>query len=571
MHAVFDDRRYLIPFRSMLLPQIFTDTLVIGGGAAGLTAALTASQHGDCILVCKDKLALSNTSWAQGGIAAVLSGEDTIESHVADTLAAGAGLCDPDAVRRVVREGPAAIKRLIDWGFQPDVAARSAGGGNAEPDLGREGGHSTRRIVHASGDATGREIAQALIARARQRGKQSLRLFEQCFALDLLTAANEPGAPCLGAITWHPRFGLQMIWARATILASGGAGVLWRETTNPPVATGDGVAMAYRAGASVSDCAFMQFHPTTLYVAGASRTLISEAVRGEGAYLLDDNGVRFMLNVHPLAELAPRDVVSREIFRVLARQGASHVWLDCRHIDRFPQRFPGISATLAKFDLNPATDLVPVNPAAHYFVGGVRTDHTGRTDVPGLYCVGETACTGLHGANRLASNSLLEAVVYGGAAGEACREMRPNGSGEQNAWGCAVRPGPVQVISDIPLSLQGALDLSDVRSSVRSAMWRNVGLERAGNKLSDAAEMFDFWARYTLDKIFDDPVGWEAQNMLLVGALVTRSAVWRKESRGCHWRSDCPDTLERFAVHDTWRRGSAAPVETPVRTDTPPR
>lgn len=561
MHALFDDRRYLIPFRSILLPQIFTDTLVIGSGAAGLAAALTASTHGDVILLCKDRLGLSNTAWAQGGVAAVLSSEDTIGAHVSDTLAAGAGLCDESVVRHVVAEGARAIERLRAWGFRPDLAP----GDSAEMALGREGGHSTRRIVHASGDATGQEIARALIEQAQKRGKPTLRVFEKCFALDLITPSQQPGAPCLGAVTWHPRFGLQMIWARATILASGGAGALWRETTNPAIATGDGIAMAYRAGATVADAAFMQFHPTTLYVAGASRTLITEAVRGEGGRLVDDAGNPIMQGVHPQGDLAPRDIVSREIFRALARQGASHVWLDCRGIAGFAARFPGITATLAQFDLDPAKDLIPVNPAAHYFIGGVRTDAHGRTDVPGLYCVGEAASTGLHGANRLASNSLLEAVVFGVAAGETAREMK---QGESNGWGVTARSGPVQVISDIPPSPRGELDLSDVRSSVRSAMWRNVGLERSGARLADVSEMLDFWARYTLDKVFDDPSGWETQNMLLLGALVTRSALWREESRGCHARTDFPEPSDRFLVHDYWRRGqgevTALPVEAPV-------
>ena len=561
MHPLFDERRYLIPFRSILLPQIFTDTLVIGGGAAGLSAALAACGHGNVILLAKGALTVSNTAWAQGGIAAVLASDDSIEAHVADTIEAGAGLCDEDVVRRVISQGPASIQRLRDWGFQPDTAAE-AGTGSEELALGREGGHSARRIVHAHGDATGREIARALIAQAQSRGKGSIRLFEKCFALDLITPSKEPGSPCMGAITWHPRYGLQMVWARATILACGGAGVMWRETTNPPVATGDGAAMAYRAGATMSDLAFMQFHPTTLYVAGASRTLISEAVRGEGAHLLDDSGNRFMVGVHPLAELAPRDVVSREIFRTLARTGASNVWLDCRHLTGFRRRFPGISETLENFDLDPAKDLIPVNPAAHYAVGGVRTDSAGRTDIPGVYAVGEVSCTGLHGANRLASNSLLEAVVMGTVAGEAAKEMKP---GESSPWGASPRPGPVQVVSDIPISEHGEIDLSDVRSSLRSSMWRNVGIERSGGKLHDAAEMFDFWARYTLDKIFDDPSGWETQNMLLLGALTARSALRREESRGCHVRSDYPETSEALAVHDCWRRGQSEPTLTPVR------
>ncbi|MFM9957555.1 MAG: L-aspartate oxidase [Phycisphaerales bacterium] len=560
MHALFDERRYLIPFRSTLLPQIFTGTLVIGGGAGGLSCALEASRHGDVIVLCKDRLTLSNTAWAQGGIAAVLAGDDSVNAHVRDTLEAGAGLCDEPVVRRVVSAGPDAIARLRAWGFQPDLNGDG-------PALGQEGGHSTRRIVHASGDATGQEVARALIEQAKARTKSSLRLFEKCFVIDLLTADGgggagqaEPGAPCLGALTWHARYGLQVIWASATVLASGGAGMLWRETTNPPVATGDGVAMAYRAGASIQDAAFMQFHPTALYVAGAARLLISEAVRGEGAHLLDappnEGGERFMVGRHPRAELAPRDVVSLEIFRALARKSVPNVWLDCRHISGFAARFPGIAGTLRQFDLDPSKDLIPVNPAAHYFVGGVRADDCGRTDVPGLFCIGEAASTGLHGANRLASNSLLEAVVFGVAAGEAI--------GAEASARRGSSPAPRQITSEVPVSHQGDIDLSDVRSSVRSAMWRNVGLERAGVKLRDATDMLDFWARYTLDKVFDEPAGWEVQNMLLSAALVARSALWRVESRGCHTRTDAPEPSPRFAVHDAWRKGLAGPIERAV-------
>jgi len=545
MEHVFNDRRYLIPFRSSLLPQIFTDVLVVGGGVAGLRAAIAAaSADADVIALSKTDLTLTNTAWAQGGIASVMEAEDTVDAHVGDTLAAGAGLCDEPAVRRVVEQGPDRVRECLEWGMQLD---RAADGTLA---VGREGGHSARRIYHAGGDATGAELQRCLIAKAKALA--NVRLFERCFLLDFITPSEEPGSPVRGAITHHPKHGLQMIWARSTILASGGAGVVYRETTNPHAATGDGLAAAYRAGALVADMAFMQFHPTVLYLPGAARALISEAVRGEGALLLDASGRRFMPEMHAMAELAPRDIVSRAIVRQIALQGGQHVWLDCRHIRGFGARFPGITGALRKFDVDPAKDLIPVHPAAHYTVGGARTDLAGRTNVPGLFAVGEAACSGLHGANRLASNSLLEGLVFGEIAGrEAAR------SGEAASQ-------PAKIVSDIRHSSHGELDLSDVRSSLRSAMWRNVGIERTGAKLRDAVEMFDFWGRYTLDKIFDDPAGWETQNMLLVGALMARSALWREESRGCHARDDFPAPSEAFLVHDAWRRGAAEPVAQPV-------
>ncbi|MEM1423702.1 MAG: FAD-binding protein, partial [Planctomycetota bacterium] len=326
-------------------------------------------------------------------------------------------------------------------------------------------------------------------------------------------------------------------------------------------ATADGVALAYRTGARVADLAFKQFHPTPLYIAGASRTLISEAVRGEGATLVDDAGQRFMEGRHELGELAPRDVVSAGISAHCARRGLSNVWLDCRHIDNFATRFPSITKALHGFELDPARDLIPVNPAAHYMVGGVRTDDNGRTSVPGLYAVGECASTGLHGANRLASNSLLEALVIGQGAGHASREMHTG----DNAWGVTPPTGPVRVISDIPISDHGGIDLADVRSSLRSAMWRNAGVSRDGGRLADAVDMLGFWARYTLDKIFDEPAGWEVQNMLLAGALVARSAAWREESRGCHRRTDRAET-SAAPEHDLWTRGDAEPERVPCVT-----
>lgn len=547
MLRVFDERRYLIPFRSTLLPQIFTDTLVIGGGVAGLRAAIAAGAGGDVILLSKAELRLSNTGWAQGGIAAVMAADDSFESHVDDTLVAGAGLCDPGVVDFMVREGKERVEEAIGWGLRLD---REASGALA---LGREGGHSASRIVHADGDATGLELVRCLSDRVRTM--TGVRVFEKCFALDLITPSGEIGAPVMGAITHHPRYGLQVIWAKSTILASGGAGVLFRETTNPSVATADGLAMAYRAGATLTDMAFMQFHPTTLYLAGASRSLISEAVRGEGAYLLDSGGRRFMQEIHPRAELAPRDVVSQAIVRQITKQGGKHVLLDCRHIKAFAGRFPGIAALLKKFELDPAHDLIPVHPAAHYMIGGVHSDMHGRTGVPGLFAIGEASCSGLHGANRLASNSLLEGLVMGEAAGRIAADANA-GSG---------RSGPVAIVSDIRPSDHAELDLSDVRSSLRSAMWRNVGIERSGAKLGDAVDMIDFWAKYTLDKIFDEPEGWETQNMLLVGAVMARSALWREESRGCHSRFDCPEPVGAFRVHDCWRRGRGTVETRPVQ------
>ena len=464
-------------------------------------------------------------------------------------------------MRLVVERGPALVRELMGWGMKPDAGAEG------EPlALGREGGHSANRIVHAHGDETGLELQRVLTERARST--PAIRIFEKCFALDLITPSNEPGSPVMGAITHHPKYGLQVIWARATILASGGAGVIFRETTNPPLATADGEAMAYRAGATLADMAFMQFHPTVLYLAGAARALITEAIRGAGAHLLDLSGHRFMLDVHPQAELAPRDVVSKAIVRQIAKQGGSHVYLDCRHVRDFGTHFPGIAALLKKFDLNPASDLIPVHPAAHYMVGGVRTDLHGRTDVPGLYACGEVASTGLHGANRLASNSLLEGLVFGEIAGRQAAEMRagsvPGNGHAPPGWNTIARAAPVPVVSDIRPSDRGELDLADVRSSLRSAMWKNVGMERTGQKLDGVIEMIDFWARYSLDKIFDDPAGWETQNMLLVAALMARSAAWREESRGCHARADFPGPTTRFAVHDLWRRGREAPIELPL-------
>ncbi len=557
------NRRYLIPFRATLLPQIFTDVLVVGGGVAGLRAALEAGQGETDVIVCaKGTLEQSSTFWAQGGIAAVVDGDDSVEDHVRDTVVAGAGLCDEGVVRRVVEGGREAVAELAAWGmpFDRKTDGDEAGAdANAALDgvaLGREGGHSHFRVLHSDGDATGKSLAYTLGQRVVE--SPNIRFFTECFVLDLITTDSE--APrVLGAVTHHPKHGLQVIWASATVLAAGGAGQVYRESTNPAVATGDGVAMAWRAGAALQDLAFVQFHPTTLYIAGASRSLITEAVRGEGAHLIDRDGYRFMPDYDDRAELAPRDVVARSILNQMAKTGHTHVYLDVSPIgtERFVERFPGIAATLQQFEIDPGGS-IPVHPSAHYMIGGVRVDEHGRASLPGLWACGEGACSGLHGANRLASNSLLEGLVLGKAVGENVREtVQRNG-----------QPQRVKVVSDIRLSDRSELDLADVRSSLRSVMWRHVGIGRDGDRLKEVEEMFGFWSRYTLDKIFDERLGWEVQNLLTVGTLITRAAQWRGESRGTHTRTDRPEASDEYRVHDVWRRGAASPetvtVDAPV-------
>ena len=545
MNTIFDTRRYLIPFRTGLLPQIFCDSLIIGSGVAGLRSAIGAASSGQVIVCAKESLDLTNTAWAQGGIAAVLEANDSVDAHIQDTITAGAGLCDLPAVELICQQGPGRIREIIEWGMDFD---RNAQG---QLEVGREGGHSASRIYHSGGDTTGIELQRTLIDKAAAH--DNIRMFDHCFVIDLLTPSNEPGSPVLGAITWHPKYGLQVIWSRTTILAMGGTGQVFRETSNPRVATADGVSMAYRAGAQLADMEFVQFHPTALYLPGAARALISEAVRGEGAHLLDHSGDRFMPAIHELAELAPRDVVARAIVRQLALQGGKHVWLDCRHIEHFPQRFPGIHRTLQSFGLDPAKDLIPVHPAAHYAIGGVRTDLHGRTSVPNLLAVGEVSCTGLHGANRLASNSLLEGLVMGAIAGEEAAKRADTSP-----------VTPSSIVSHIEHSNHAELDLDDVRSSLRSTMWFNAGVERTLTKLDDACDMFDFWGRYTLDKIFELPEGWEVQNMLTTGAVIARAALDRTHSIGAHTLIESPaDELTEIRAqptHSVWSRGSSEPT-----------
>src|SRR3954469_15623910 len=402
------DRRYLIPFKASRLPQQFTDVLIIGGGVAGLRAAIAVSQTAAVLLLTKDTIDQSNTWYAQGGIAAVLQPADSVESHISDTKIGGAGLCDDDAVRITVEEGPRRVLELLSWGAHFDQKK----GNPYDLAFTREGGHSFARILHAYGDATGRELAQTLINTVRAR--ENVRVSERSFVIDLLTHENR----CVGALAYINGV-INIIWAKRTILASGGAGQLYRESTNPPIATADGHAMAYRAGAAMQDMEMVQFHPTTLYVAGSSRALITEAVRGEGAYLVDRNGHRFMFDYHKDGELAPRDVVSRAIVEQIRKTQFTHGFLGARHMAKteFRERFPSLAKLVDEFEIDPSKDLIPIHPAAHYMIGGVDADEMGRSSLPGLYAVGEASCSGLHGANRLGSNSLLEGLAFGARAG----------------------------------------------------------------------------------------------------------------------------------------------------------
>ena len=512
--------RYLVPFSPREVPHYFADVLVVGGGLAGLRAANAIDPSLNVLVVTKDAIQQSNSSYAQGGIAGVLDPDDHFEEHVQDTLVAGGTLCDERVVDMVIREAPQRIQELIDWGTHFDEQA-------GRITLGREGGHSKSRIVHALGDMTGKEVMRAVIEHTQRL--PHVRIWENTFTLDLLT---HEGA-CRGAIVATRHGEKMLVWARQTILATGGCGQIYRESTNPQVATGDGHAMAYRAGAQLRDMEFVQFHPTVLYIAGGSRSLITEAVRGEGGWLVDKDGVRFMPGYDPRAELAPRDVVSQAIVSQMEQTRHPCVYLDVTHLDRdfVLKRFPGIAAACRQFSIDITRDKIPVRPGAHYMIGGVTIDQTGRTTIEGLWAAGEVSSSGLHGANRLASNSLLEGLVYGAHAGAAASQAalaQPNG----------FRVYPLE--NPVVATPADPLDLADIRNSLKSVMWRACGVRRSGEALGEALESVDAWRRYVLARQFADIEGWELQNMLALARVMIQAALAREESRGVHLRTDYP-------------------------------
>jgi L-aspartate oxidase len=536
--------------------EIKTDFLVLGSGIAGLTLAIKASTLGTVAIVTKKETIESNTNYAQGGIAAVIDPEDNFESHIQDTLTAGAGLCKEDVVGFVVREAPERIRELIDWGVEFSKSQKIEG---PPYDLGREGGHSKRRILHAK-DSTGREIERALSARAYSSGK--IHIYENCIAIDLIMRSKVPGTNlgttgstagladrCIGAYAYDIRNNqVQTFTAKFVILATGGAGKVYLVTTNPDIATGDGIAMAYRAGADIANMEFIQFHPTCLYHPEAKAFLISEAVRGEGGVLKLKNCQTFMENYHALKSLAPRDIVARAIDNEMKRSGDEYVLLDISHRDpEFVRtRFPTIYQRCLQYGIDMTQEPIPIAPAAHYLCGGVAVNPFGETSIPGLLACGEVSCTGLHGANRLASNSLLESVVYAHRAFMRIKELLP-----------LVKMEPVAIP---PWDTRGAtpsdeaIVVSHNWDEIRRSMSNYVGIVRSDKRLERAGRRIDLICReieeyYKNFLISQDLL--ELRNIALVAKLIIRCAVLRKESRGLHYNIDYPERDDRNWLKDT--------------------
>jgi L-aspartate oxidase len=504
---------------------VAADVIVVGSGVAGLTTALTIRAGGrSVLLVTKAKIDEGSTKWAQGGIAAALGPGDTPDQHKKDTLIAGAGLCDSQAVEVLVTEGPEAVRKLIARGAVFDTSE------TGEIALTREGGHLRNRILHAGGDATGAEVSRALLAAVNE--DPGIEVIENALAIDVLKSAS--GTVCgltLHVIGAGTRDGVGRALGRAVVIATGGLGQVYSQTTNPSVSTGDGVALALRAGAEIADVEFIQFHPTVLWResnAGGQQPLISEAVRGEGALLLNDKGERFMVAKHPQAELAPRDVVAKEIFIQMKEGHTSHVWLDATQISDFTHRFPTIYASCLENGIDPTRQLIPVAPASHYASGGVKVDLNGRTTIAGLYACGETACTGAHGANRLASNSLLEGLVFGSRIAADIAADLP----EQSE----------------PMDDASATFLVDpaIKLPLQLAMSQGAGVMRSENSLRETLKTLE--ALSTRQSSAPCIEAWEASNLFLLAEAIVRSALLRKESRGSHWRSDFPETSDQWLV-----------------------
>jgi L-aspartate oxidase len=531
----------------MAPPSEHWDYLIVGSGIAGLTFALGVADHGSVAIVTKDRSDESNSSYAQGGIATVWSPEDSFEAHIADTLTAGVGLCHEDVVEMVVRDGPERIRELIALGTRFDSHLE---GDAIEYDLGREGGHSRRRVLHA-GDLTGQEIVRALTVAVRRH--PNVTIFENALAVDLLTDRKRErsgeNVSCWGAYVYDRRSGnVRTVSARATVLCTGGAGKVYLYTTNPDVATGDGIAIAYRAGATVGNMEFFQFHPTCLYHPEAKSFLITEALRGEGAILRLPNGTPFMRDYHPDAELAPRDVVARAIDHEMKVRGCEHVYLDITHkpASWIEERFPNIVRRCREFGIDVTRQWIPVVPAAHYLCGGLVTDRDGRTRLRRLYACGEVAMTGLHGANRLASNSLLEALVFGHRAARHARAMltddatRPPSMPDWN-------PGTA-VNSDESVVVAQNWD------EVRRTMWNFVGIVRSDRRLERARKRIAMIQEEIREYYWDFLVTGdllELRNIATVAELIVRCALLRRESRGLHFTLDYPDRDDAHWRHDT--------------------
>jgi L-aspartate oxidase len=503
---------------------------MVGSGIAGLWTALNLAGRGRVTVVTKDVLSEGSTLYAQGGVAVAWEDEDSPTLHLEDTISAAAGLCNEGAARVLTEEGAEQVGQLIMLGCRFDTH-------NGRLALTREAAHRARRIAHALGDATGREIERALVAQVQQR--EDVTILEHTFLVDFLTE----GGRCIGALAVDLSTGADVrLLASATLTATGGIGQLYRETTNPPVATGDGIAAAYRSGAELTDMEFIQFHPTALAKAGYPKFLISEAARGEGAVLRNRAGERFMPSYHPSAELAPRDIVARAIVAEMAKSGEDHVFIDFRDLppDAIERRFPNIAARCLEHGIDLRSDLVPVSPAAHYFMGGIAVDIDGRSTLPGLYACGECACTGVHGANRLASNSMLEGLVFG----------------DRCARSMSMESARAPSRSDVadPQDRGGDEPPTELRTRLRRLMSDRVGIMRCGDSLSQAATELERLREAAEQYGTQVPEGVALANMLTIAELVVAAATVRRESRGAHHRTDYPEPAQEWRRRTCFRK-----------------